>query len=433
MVAAALVRRDFENQVQKYGDVVNTRRVGEFKLDRKNDGIPLNHQAAISQNVQVPLNQWFVQAFTIFDGEGSLSFKDLVEQYLTPAVQAIARSADRAVLGRVHDFLGTPAKRVGRLQKLDANVSKDYVLEAREILNVNKAPNRERRLVLSPNSETALLKNELFIKANERGDGGTALEEARLGRILGFDTFMDQNVNAVHVGLDTDAALVVTSAKAKDTGGSQTVSGLTGEVTVGEFLVVDGNDQPTWITAATENMGNTNGVTLNENNKYATLSSAATVRYLACDVDGSYPAGYSRKITVDGYTGGRAPQVGQLIAFGTTPGTRHTYTVIESEDEGSECKLLLDRPLDRALTNNDNAFPGPAGSMNWAFHRDAIALVNRPLALPRNTDAFVATYNNLSMRVAMQYDIDAGGTKVVVDMLCGTAILDDRLCVVVQG
>jgi hypothetical protein len=33
-------------------------------------------------------------------------------------------------------------------------------------------------------------------EANERGDGGSALENATLGRILGFDTFMCQNVNA---------------------------------------------------------------------------------------------------------------------------------------------------------------------------------------------------------------------------------------------
>ena len=51
-----------------------------------------------------------------------------------------------------------------------------------------------RALILSSMSETALLKNEMFIKANERGDGGEALEDARLGRILGFNTFLAQNV-----------------------------------------------------------------------------------------------------------------------------------------------------------------------------------------------------------------------------------------------
>ena len=87
-------------------------------------------------------------------------------------------------------------RRVGRLANLSCQNSKDYVLEAREQLNINKAPLEGRNLVLAPVSETALLKNELFIAAQMRGDFGTALESATLGRILGFDTYMDQNVNS---------------------------------------------------------------------------------------------------------------------------------------------------------------------------------------------------------------------------------------------
>ena len=76
------------------------------------------------------------------------------------------------------------------------------MLEAREKLNVGKAPMDGRRLVMAPTSETAMLKTDIFLKANERGDGGTALENATLGRILGFDTFMCQNVNCPLSGAD---------------------------------------------------------------------------------------------------------------------------------------------------------------------------------------------------------------------------------------
>ena len=64
-------------------------------------------------------------------------------------------------------------------------------------------------------SETALLKNELFIAAQQRGDFGTALESATLGRILGFDTYMDQNVNSVSAtNCDVDVTGTVTNAMA---------------------------------------------------------------------------------------------------------------------------------------------------------------------------------------------------------------------------
>ena len=41
MVMANLVHRDFENEIAKFGDVVNTRRPGEFKIRRKTDGTVL--------------------------------------------------------------------------------------------------------------------------------------------------------------------------------------------------------------------------------------------------------------------------------------------------------------------------------------------------------------------------------------------------------
>ena len=199
MVIANLVHRDFENEIRQFGDVVNTRRPGTFQIRRKADGDALQNQDATATNVKVPLDQWFYTSFTIKDGEASKSFQDLVDIYLRPGMMTIARSVDRAVLGRVHGFLPGTArrKRVGRLGNLSASNSKDFVLEARERLNVNKAPLEGRNLVLAPVSETALLKNELFIAAQMRGDFGTALESATLGRILGFDTYMDQNVNSV--------------------------------------------------------------------------------------------------------------------------------------------------------------------------------------------------------------------------------------------
>lgn len=436
MVAAKLVHRDFQDEIKNFGDVVNTRRPGTFKIKRKVDGSALSQQDANATNVRVPLDQWFYDSFTIKDGEASKSFQELVDIYLLPAMQTIARGVDRAVLGRVHAFLSTPDKRVGRLSNLNSTNSKQYVLEARQILNENKAYPNDRNLVLSPASETALLQNELFIAANQRGDGGSALENAMLGRILGFDTYMDQNVNALTGGGDVDTTVVVTDALAGGAGGAQAcTTGAANVVATGEFLVVAGNDQPTFITAHTETTGSTTSITLNENNKYATAAAATSIRYKKCAVSGAYAVGFSEDITVNGYTAGAAPQIGQLIAFGTGAG-RVTYTVIESTDSGSSCTILLDRPLEAALVNADPAFPGPYGSFNWAFHREAVALITRPLALPNQrmgVMADIATHNDVSMRVTMQYDIQNGGTVVNLDILGGVAVLDGRLAVVLQG
>ena len=427
MVMANLVHRDFQSEVAKFGDVVNTRRPGEFKIRRKKDGTALAQQDAVATNVQVPLDQWLYSSFVIRDGEGSKSFQELTNIYLRPAMQTIARGVDRALLGRVHAYLGAPANRVGKLGGLSSSTAKDYVLDANERLNINKAPQEGRKLVMAATSETAMLKTDLFLKANERGDGGNALENAKLGRILGFDTYMAQNVNCILSGCDDEALALTEPHPAGYTGALEIV--ITG--VAGEYVTVAGNDQPTYMTDAT-----TGAVVLNEALKYAVLDNAVVTHYKKCDAHAAYAAGYSEAIQLDSHTANKGPQVGQLLAFGTGA-NRRTYTVIESEAVSTtSTSVYLDRPLEVAVGNGDDAFPGPTGAFNLAFHKDALALVSRPLALP-NSQAGVmvghANYGGITMRVLAQYDINAGGLIVNCDILAGVAVLNSGLLVPVLG
>jgi len=262
MVVANLVHRDFEEEVARYGDTVNTRRPGEFKIRRKNDQTTsLDKQDAKATNVPVKLNQWFYNSFVIKDGEQSMSFQDLLQVYLVPSMRTIARSVDRALLGHVHRFL---VNTVGRLSNLPAATSHEVVLEAREKLNSNNAPlDAARSLILSSMSETALLKNEMFIKANERGDGGAALEDARLGRILGFNTYLAQNVPYTNV-LSADVVTGTTGAAySAGEAGALTVSVAGYLAKAGEFVVVAGDDQATWNTVADAGPTDTDSITLN--------------------------------------------------------------------------------------------------------------------------------------------------------------------------
>ncbi len=410
--------------------MVNAHRPAARTGRRKTDSDSYTANDVSVTNVRVPLDQWFYDSFVIKDGESSKAFKDLVLVHLEPAVQNMARMVDRAVLGRAHEFIKTPAARAGRLLNMTSSNARDFVLEAREHLNTQKAFMDGRNLVLAPAAETSLLKTDLFVAANQRGDGGSALENAMLGRILGFNTYMAQNVNYIGTTSADIVTGTVTSALAAGGSGSQAVTVASYVTTLGEYAVVAGNDQPTHITADTDDGTDTTAVTLNEANKYATLASAVITVYKKCDVKGNFAAGWSKDVVVDGHTASKGPQVGQLVSFGTGA-SRHTYTVIEAtQTTTTETALLLDRPLSAAISDGDAVFPGPAGSMNLAFHRNSIALVSRPLALPDaslGVRAAVGVHNGVSMRVIMQYDSSLGGTRVNLDVLAGVAILDDDL------
>lgn len=439
---ANLVHRDFSPLVASYGDVVNTRRPQEFEMRRKAQSDSVENQDAVSTNVQVPLNQHVYVTFTIKDEESSLSFKELIQYYMQPAAKEMASAVDKILVGQVHQWL---ANKVGKLAGMTSANAKEYILEAREKLNVNKAYPYGRNLVISPYSETQMLNTDMFIKANERGDDGTALAEARLGRVLGFDTYMDQNVPYVPLsGADINTLNHTAGASAGDTGNKACTSAT--EVTNGEFVWITGDQQAQVISAHTGS-GSTTGITLVDAYDNAVAANAVGYAYNAASVDlaghtsanssiTAYAAGYDKKIRIDGMTANKVLVVGQLLAF-ATGASRHTYTVVQVESVNTTTVYVwLDRPLTTALANNDAAFPGPHGSMNFGFHRDALALVNRPLAVPSNAlgvQAAVGSYNDLAMRVAMQYDISSQGTKVTLDMLLGVAQLDENLGVVLQG
>jgi hypothetical protein len=425
MVMANLVHRDFSPLVASYGDVVNTRRPSEFTTKRKAQSDSVVNQDAQSTNVQVPLNQHVYVTFTIKDEEASLSFKELISYYMEPAAMQMARSVDRILCGQAPQF---NANASGRLAEMSSSNAKDWILEAREVMNINKAYPNGRNLVISPQAETEMLKTELFIAANQRGDGGTALEEARLGRVLGFDTYMDQNVNYVALANADTLTLNHTAGASIGDTGNKTCTAASAP-TVGAYVWFTGEGQPHEVKAVS---GALAGITLVSPYKYAVSANAVGYAFEPATVGATYAIGYDKGITLNTITANKLPVVGQLLAFGTDAGgDRKEYTIIEVDAVSTTSVIVwLDRPLEVAVTAADSAFPGPHGSWCFAFHRDALALVNRPLALPSNSlgvQAAVGSYNDLAMRVAMQYDISSQGTIVTLDMLCGVATLDTNL------
>ena len=116
---------------------------------------------------------------------------------------------------------------------------------------------------------------------------------------------------------------------------------------------------------------------------------------------------------------------------------RVTYTIIEAQEDisGTYCTVLLDRPLEADIAKDTtHAYPGPYGSINIALHKNALALVTRPLATVTGAGMLCAVQSadGIGVRVAMQDMINVGRV-VSIDMLAGVAVLDWRLCVPLLG
>lgn len=66
-----------------------------------------------------------------------------------------------------------------------------------------------------------------------------------------------------------------------------------------------------------------------------------------------------------------------------------------------------------------------------AFHKNAFALVTRPLAIPQGAaKAATVSYDGFGLRVVYGYDMDKKTDTVSIDMLCGVKTLDEKLAAV---
>jgi len=433
LVMGALVNRDFSDMVADYGDVVNTSRPADFSGKRKTDADSVTEQDAQSPNIPVPLDQHFHVTFVIKDGEMSKALPNLVERYLEPAARELAEKVDQVLAGQVCRLNGTSEE--GRLNEMTKTNAPDMVLDANTALDIARCPKMGRVLVLGPRAQKATLGAELFVSTEKRGDAGTALREASLGRVYGMDAFMDQNMPYSNVD---DAQVTTGTVDAAEAAGStviETAIAAAADITAGCYVTFEGEGKPYRISSIANDPID---LTLTEGIRDAVAASAVATVYRKGEVNNTanYASGYAKEVNVDGHDANKGPQLGQTVTFGTGASS-HTYTVIAvTENSTTESEILLDRPLSAALTDGDAVYYGPAGGWNLAFHKDAVALVSRPLAtVPGDTGArsFVASFDGLAMRVTMQYDSTVQGMRVTFDLLCGVAVLDDRLACVLYS
>lgn len=436
MVIANLIHRDFSNEVAKFGDIVHTRKPAEFTAKRKTNADSVTVQDASATDIQVPLDQHFHTSFMIKDGEESKSFKMLRDEYLQPAVVSIAQAVDKVLLGESHQFYQNAEGIAGGLTTSNFI---QYLVETRKRMNINKAYEAGRNMILTPTSEATALQISTFHEADKVGDEGTAMREASLGRKFQFNMFMCQNapstvgapVTASQPLIDNAAGYAIGATLIHvDTAGSA--------LKVGDWISVGGvlHHVTALGTLSTEDID----VTITPGLRVAvadddpvTIGSPGLV-----DLVAGYAAGYSKEIVVDGITG--TIPVGSLCSF-ATPGTPNVlkgeiYSVIETSETGSDTTgITLNKPLDIALDNNDVIDFAPPAEHNFAFHRNALALVSRPLAPAPAGLALssVASANGVGVRVTITYNGSQQGVLVTVDLLCGIEILDLALGAVLIG
>lgn len=191
IVMPQLVRVDFSEDLAQFGDTVNTRKKATMTASTVDTTTGVTVQDVSSTNIQVTLNQHKDASFRISDREATRSFMNLVDEYLDPAMLALANDVDTALLGLYTDLsVNTP------INGTDLDAAADWrnaPNTARTRLNKAKCPSNDRFLILSDDDEGLLGNLDLLTQVNTSGTD-RALRNGEVGRIKGLDTFRASNV-----------------------------------------------------------------------------------------------------------------------------------------------------------------------------------------------------------------------------------------------
>lgn len=113
-------------------------------------------------------------------------------------------------------------------------------------------------------------------------------------------------------------------------------------------------------------------------------------------------------------------------------GYLYHFTEDKTAASGAVESVGIDMPLVKTYTNADAYLVNKPHSL--AFHRNAIALVTRPLALPMGaSNAAIMSDNGLGVRVVYGYNQDTKKDTVSLDIIYGIKTLDETLAVKLVG
>lgn len=188
-VMANLVHRDYSGEfVAGVGDTITIRKPAKFAAKEFTGEIEI--QNAEETGVPVKMDKHLDVSFSVTSAQLTMDIEDFSRQLLVPAMQAFQDKIDSYLLGLQSEV----TNRVPHTAS-----ARDDIVDARTFLTKAAAPLTERRYVYGSDTESELLKTDLFTNADKVGDEGTALREASLGRKFGMDFYVDQNADAVNM------------------------------------------------------------------------------------------------------------------------------------------------------------------------------------------------------------------------------------------
>ena len=193
LVMGGLVHRNYSQEYQKVGDTVTIRKPINFTAKDFVQGTGIEVQNATETSTSVTLDKWKDVSFELTTLERALKLEEISQKLIDPAMRAIAQVMDEDLLKLYVDvphFNGTCGTTPSGISAFTGSL---------EGLDTRKVPMGDRQIVFGPVANAKLLELD-SINSAEKSGTTEALRNASMGRIMGMDTYMDQNVQSHSIG-----------------------------------------------------------------------------------------------------------------------------------------------------------------------------------------------------------------------------------------
>lgn len=188
----------------KIGDTINIRQPTVFTAEPfipNSTGIVI--QNATENAIPVVLNKHFDTSFAVSSKDLTLNIVNFGEQFLTPAMMALAEQIDQSILSLRSSVTNT----VGTTTGLEWS-KPNSLIDAGRVLDLKAVPGPDRNVVMGPTTKANWLQSPLLQQVLQSGNTD-ALRLASVGQnIFGMNAYITQNVGQPPA--DTAAGLPTT-------------------------------------------------------------------------------------------------------------------------------------------------------------------------------------------------------------------------------
>jgi hypothetical protein len=384
-VMANLVHRDFEDEFVKVGSTISVRRPVQFTVT---SGATLTKQDVTEGKFSVAVDSQKHVGWGFVTSDLTLTVDEYSERYIKPACIQLANQIDADICGlykNVWNWTGT----LGATLAIDSFA--DFA-KGPQRLDEGAVPTDDRRAVLSPADHWALVGSQTALYFDRIGE--PSYRRGKLGMIGGVDTYMDQNVKTHTTGTRDNSTPLADAAAGN---GVLSTTYATSKDTGTMVLSTDG-----WDTC-----------TLTEGDVF-TISTVFAVNPVS-----KATQSYLQQFVV-------------RVAASVT--SSDSEVTISPPIIGSGAYQTVNEIAADADTIVNMGTSATNYVQNLCFHKNAFALVMRPLVMPDGV-AFKSkqSKNGFSIRVLKDYDIINDEEIIRLDVLYGVKTVDARLATRMSG